>query len=402
MLGLDQLRCRGRADLPGVVPGGRGGDPPRRPARFIRSLRRVPGQRAHHRPGAAHRVLARVGARARQHGQVGTGLAAGAGRRHGKSPARTPGDLAAPVRRSGAIPPGLRAHGGDGHLHVVCARWQQARSPGAAAHRQTPGQHRGLPAGPSRPAGAGGPAGGDVHRRGGRGARLPAPGRPDPGALPAEPVPARRADVPHRRRRALASRWSAGVHGSAGPADQAARPPHRAWRDRKRAVQPSRGRPGRRHRARGSPGDPAFGGLRGGQADIGRAGQRSRARGPGSTFDDGAVRAAAAPLHGARGDRTARLVAPDGQRQGGPAGAAGPRRGGARATAERAPGRPRGAARGHLVPAPGRHQHRHRPGLLRRRRAFADGRAGPGRHQHPLRGEAVAAGFCSRRRPSPS
>ena len=67
----------------------------------------------------------------------------------------------------------------------------------------------------------------------GLGARLSGAARADRRAVRGGPLRARgQPHVPDRRFGALAPRWGAGLHRPRGPADQAARLPHRARRDR--------------------------------------------------------------------------------------------------------------------------------------------------------------------------
>jgi len=216
-----------------------------------------------------------------------------------------------------------------------------------------------------------------VHRRRRRLPRLSQAAGADRGALRARSAGrAGLAALPHRRPRPLPSGRPHRISGPPGPADQAARLPHRAGRDRDRPARAPRGA-----RRGGDGGGRSARGLPGGRLSALR---RRVAPAPGGP---------PAGLHGAGGVRLPGRAADDRLRQGGPQSL-----GSAQAGAERAGGRPgtahtgRGADGGNLRRSPADRARGGGGGLLRARRALAAGDPGGVAGACRVRRRAAGAG----------
>ena len=236
------------------------------------------------------------------------------------------------------------------------------------AHRSSDRQHAGLHPGRPGSAGAGGGDGGDPHRGGGPGPRVSESRGADGGALRGGPVQRRfRSDVQDGGPGALAGGRGDRVPGSQRRPGEGSRVPDRA----RGSGEPS---------GLGAGGDGAGGagpGRRAGRPSPGgvlHGGERAADRGVASLGAGSPSR-----IHGSRGVRAARVDAADDERQGGPQGAAGARRGVVRVARVRsARRRSRSGSGADLVGgAPARAGGASRQ-LLRARRAFAPGRDADG------------------------
>ena len=137
------------------------------------------------------------------------------------------------------------------------------RGGGARAAGHPHRQHAAARPGRAGAAGARGHRGRAVHRRRGRGARLPGPAGADGGALPAQSLQrgARGAPVPHRGPGALARGWHGGVPGPGGLPGEGAGLPHRVGGGGSGAGATPGGAPGRGRHPRGGARRHAAGGL---------------------------------------------------------------------------------------------------------------------------------------------
>ena len=317
------------------------------------------------------------------------------------------------VRRRGAAPPTLTAPVSADQVRAVSTSTVRPRRPSIVdcrpATRATRGirgadrpadrQHAHLPARRATSAGAGRRGRRALHRRRGRGARLPRPARADRRAL--RPRSVRRAPGARLYRTgdlgALAARRQHRVPRPHRPPGEDPRLPHRAGRDRG-ARSPAIRRCARRWslRARGRAGRPAAGGLRGAASrrrasTAERAARASRARGCPSTWCPSAfVALDALPLTpNGKVDRTRAARARDGERAAS-APTCAPRRPSSRSA---------GAASGPRccgLERVGRPRQ-----LLRARRPLAAGHPGGLAAARRLRRRAAAARRCSRRPPWP-
>ncbi len=162
--------------------------------------------------------------------------------------------------RGGAAQP-LRPDRGGGGRHVLVLR--AGRRPRRRADRPADGQHPHRGARPRRRPDPSGRARGAAHRRRPARPRLSEAAGPDGRALRARPAGGALggswgAALPHRRPRPYAARRRRGVPGPPRPPGEAARPAHRAGRDRGGAVRAGRcardGGDGEVGRRRGAPG----------------------------------------------------------------------------------------------------------------------------------------------------